>query len=187
MTEGSGFIERSNGMRMIEVSADLYNRDLKSTNLEIEGLVEKNVVLPDQYSIDFGGQYREMKSAFDSLGFAFILSIILVYMVFAVQFESLWHPLTITIMFTVPLALTGALASLFFSSYTLSVLSIISMIMLVGIIGEGAGILVPFAVVVIGGLIFLTFLTLLVVPAIYFLIDCFGDLLRKGFAGFKKE
>lgn len=236
--EGPGQIDRSNGMRMIEVTADLYQRDLGSANAEIQRRLKEHVALPDQYTIEYGGQYKEMWSAFDSLTFALILAIVLVYMVLAAQFESLMQPLTI--MFTLPLALTGVIFSLLISGHTWSVLSLIGVIMLAGIVvnnaivlvdyintlrsegkdrneaimeagpirlrpilmtslttvlgllplalgvGEGAETQAPLAIVVIGGLTFSTFLTLIVVPVVYLLMDRLSDVLNRQLARFQK-
>ncbi len=239
VTAGPGLIQRTNGTRMIEVTANLFNRDLGSVNNEIEKKLAQNIALPEQYNINFGGQYREMWSAFYSLGFALILAVILVYMILAAQFESLFHPLTI--MITVPLALTGAVVALYVSGYTISVLSIIGMIMLAGIvvnnaivlvdyinslreegkglkeaileagpvrlrpilmtslttvlgllplalgIGEGSETQGPLAVVVIGGLTFSTFLTLLVVPNIYIIFDTLSLKLHRIYARLQRD
>lgn len=237
-TEGPGQIDRSNGMRMIEVTAALYQRDLGNTYHEIRERLGKNITLPDQYTLEYTGQYREMVSAFDSLTFALLLAILLVYMVLAAQFESLIHPLTI--MITLPLALTGVIFSLLLSGHTWSVLSLIGTIMLAGIVvnnaivlvdyintlrasgkdrkealllagpvrlrpilmttlttvlgllplafgmGEGAETQAPLAVVVIGGLSFSTFLTLIVVPVVYLLMDRLSDFLNRRLARFQK-
>jgi HAE1 family hydrophobic/amphiphilic exporter-1 len=108
---------------------------------EIQGtLAELN--LPEGYSIEYGGQNQEMWDAFGNLAFAFVLALVLVYMVMASQFESLVHPLTI--MFSVPFALVGVTMSLAITGRTINVASVIGIIMLAGIVVNNAIVLVDY-------------------------------------------
>jgi HAE1 family hydrophobic/amphiphilic exporter-1 len=86
------------------------------------------------------GQSEEMQESFTSMQFAFALAIFLVYLVMASQFESLIHPFVI--LFTIPLALVGAVLALFVTGTTINIVAFIGVIMLAGIVVNNAIVLV---------------------------------------------
>jgi hydrophobic/amphiphilic exporter-1 (mainly G- bacteria), HAE1 family len=90
--------------------------------------------------MNIGGQGEELKSSLNSLFFAFGLAIFLVYLVMASQFESLLHPFVI--MFSVPLAIVGAVMALVLSNSPVSVVVFIGLILLVGIVVKNAIVLI---------------------------------------------
>ncbi len=102
-----------------------------------------DVVLDETFSTDLAGTSKEYEQSSSSLFFAFGLALLLVYLVLAAQFESFTDPLTI--MFTVPLALFGALLSLYLFGYTLNIFSEIGIIVLVGIVTKNGILIVEFA------------------------------------------
>ena len=174
-------------------------------------------VLPPEFNTALDGQSKEFAESSSSLLFMFIFALLIIYLVLAAQFESFIDPFIILL--TVPLAMTGALISLWYFNMTLNIFSQIGIIMLIGLvtknailivefanqkkdsgldkitavkeaaiqrfrpilmtsfstilgalpiaIGAGAGSRVSLGVAVVGGLIFSTFLTLFVVPAVY--------------------
>ena len=204
------------------VSANLEGRDLGTVSKEIEGKLA-TLSLPPGTGISLGGQDREMKTSFNSLRFAMLMAVFLVYIVMASQFESLLHPFVI--LFSIPLGMIGVVYCLYLLAIPLSIVVFIGVIMLAGIMvnnaivlvdyvnvlrrrgvpresaivqagqvrlrpilmttmttvlgltpmalgfGEGAEIRVPMALTVIAGLLCSTFLTLLVIPAVYALLD----------------
>jgi len=89
---------------------------------------------------DIGGQNEEMSDSFRSLLFALSLAIFLVYLVMASQFESLLHPFII--LFTIPLALVGAILALYLTGTTISVVVFIGLILLAGIVVNNAIVLI---------------------------------------------
>jgi hydrophobic/amphiphilic exporter-1 (mainly G- bacteria), HAE1 family len=89
------------------------------------------IVLPSNYSISLTGEEEKRQESMQSLRFALILSIILVYMVLASQFESLIHPFTILL--SIPLAGFGSVLLFFILGKTFSIMAIIGIIMLAGI------------------------------------------------------
>ena len=91
----------------------------------------QDVHFPGDYSYQIVGEEQKRKQAFDNLKFALILSIVLVYMVMASQFESLIHPFTILL--TIPLAGVGAILIFFVLGKTLNIMAFIGIIMLAGI------------------------------------------------------
>ncbi|MBV5313299.1 MAG: efflux RND transporter permease subunit [Prolixibacteraceae bacterium] len=89
------------------------------------------ISLPTEYKIKITGEEEKRKESMDALSFAMILSIILVFMVLASQFESLLHPFTILL--TIPVAVIGSILIFFILGQTLNIMAIIGIIMLVGI------------------------------------------------------
>ncbi|WP_114782454.1 efflux RND transporter permease subunit [Botryobacter ruber] len=100
-------------------------------------------VLDETYQTSLAGQSRDFAESASSLMFAFLLALGLIYLALAAQFESFRDP--VIIMFTVPLALVGALLSLWFFDQTLNIFSQIGMIMLVGLVTKNGILLVEFA------------------------------------------
>ncbi|TNE71487.1 efflux RND transporter permease subunit [bacterium] len=222
VSNGPGDIRRIGQQRVAIVSANLGFGDLGSAAQEITNMT-KELIIPNGVYIKQGGQNDEMEASFQSLVFALTLAVFLVYLVMASQFESLIHPFVI--LFTIPLALIGAILALYLTNSTVSVVVFIGLILLAGIvvnnaivlidcinqfrregmdkieaiaqagktrlrpilittlttvlgllplslgIGEGAEIRAPMGITVIGGLSVSTLLTLLVIPAMYMIMD----------------
>ena len=100
-------------------------------------------VLPRGSSTALAGDSRELEESGSALVFAFILALVVVYMVLASQFESLIHPFTILL--SVPLAVTGALVTLFVAGSTLNLFSQIGMVLLIGLSTKNSILLVEYA------------------------------------------
>jgi HAE1 family hydrophobic/amphiphilic exporter-1 len=96
--------------------------------------------LQPNYRIQVTGEEEKRQESMNNLGFALILSVILVYMVLASQFESLVHPFTILL--TIPLALVGTVLTFFLLGKTINIMAIIGIIMLAGIAVNNSIILV---------------------------------------------
>jgi multidrug efflux pump len=108
---------------------------------EMDGITKN--VLPAGFSTALAGQSRDYAESSSSLVFAFIFAIILIYLVLAAQFESLIDPFIILL--TVPMALTGALLSLWITGQSINVFSEIGIIMLIGLITKNGILIVEFA------------------------------------------
>jgi multidrug efflux pump len=100
-------------------------------------------VLDDTYSTSLSGPSRDFAESSNTLLYAFALALVLIYLILAAQFESFRDPMVI--MFTVPLAIAGALISLILYGQTINIFSQIGMIMLIGIVTKNGILIVEFA------------------------------------------
>jgi len=139
--QGPVMIQRENQQRQINITSDVVGRDLGSVSGEVTRLLA-GMNFPDGYSYSFGGQSQDMMESFADLGAALLFAIVLVYIVMAVQFESLLHPFVI--MFSLPTTIIGVLLGLFVTRTPLSITVLIGLIMLAGIVVNNAIILVDY-------------------------------------------
>ncbi|MBN8801184.1 MAG: acriflavin resistance protein [Lysobacteraceae bacterium SCN 69-123] len=138
-TTGPSEIHRADLRRVAIVSANLRGIDLGTAITEVQKMVADNPLGTD-VGMHIGGQGQELGESIRSLLFAFALAVFLVYLVMASQFESLLHPFVI--LFTIPLALVGAVAALLLSRSPVSVVVFIGLILLVGLVVKNAIILI---------------------------------------------
>ena len=228
ITKITGFatINTDGSNRFLNVTAQIAS-DKNVTLVSQEVIREVNKYLESEdytkfgsgYTVIFQGENEEIMNAFSDLLIAAAVAILLVYMVMAIQFQSLKYPLII--LGTLPLAFTGGMLALFITSSYLSLVSLMGFIILIGIVvnngiviidyinklreqgsnvidaiveagktrlrpilmtalttifalitmafgyGEGAELLQPMAITAIGGLVYATILTLIVIPTIY--------------------
>lgn len=136
---GPSEIHRADQVRVAVVSSNLEGIDLGGAVNEVQSMVAKSPLGAD-IGLHIGGQGEELESSVRSLLFAFGLAVFLVYLVMASQFESLLHPFVI--LFTIPLALVGAVLALFLTRSPVSVVVFIGLILLVGLVVKNAIILI---------------------------------------------
>ena len=207
----------ADGFNVTLVSEDVV--DAVNTYLESETFLSYG----GGYTVTFAGENEEIQSLFLDLALGLIVAILIVYMVMAIQFQSLKYPLII--LGTIPLAFTGGMLALLVTGSNLSLVALVGFVLLVGIVvnngivlidymnqlreqglgvidaivtagetrlrpifmtalttvislfilalgvGEGSELLQPLAITAIGGLLYATLLTLLVVPTIYALFN----------------
>jgi HAE1 family hydrophobic/amphiphilic exporter-1 len=139
VSQGPAEIRRVAQDRVALVSANLAYGDLGAAAIEAGNIVGK-IPLPAGISVIVAGQSEEMQESFKSMQFALALAVFLVYLVMASQFESLIHPFVI--LFTIPLALIGAVLALFVTGTTINIVAFIGVIMLAGIVVNNAIVLV---------------------------------------------
>ncbi len=134
-------IERENKVRVVTVSAALSGTDIGTVEKALEIEMAK-MDKPDDITTAFGGSAESMKDSFKSLMLLLLLSVILVYIVMASQFESMREPFII--MFSIPFAFTGVFLALFIFHATINVISLIGAVMLIGIVVKNGIILVDY-------------------------------------------
>ncbi|MBI4178067.1 efflux RND transporter permease subunit [bacterium] len=140
---GPDTINRHARERSVRLTANLApGKTLGEALKEVERLAKET--LPDGFRTMVVGQSREFQESMQSLLFAFVLALLMAYMVLAAQYESLIHPLTV--MLSLPLALIGGLGGLALLGQTMNLFSAIGIITLMGISKKNAILLVDFAI-----------------------------------------
>jgi len=124
-------ILHNNQNRIVEITADLAEDVPLDRMAVLIDAALSELDFPPDYTYRISGEEAMRKDSVGNLLFALLLSLVLVYMVLAAQFESLLHPFTILL--TVPLAVVGAVAVFFIMGEALNIMAIIGIIMLVGI------------------------------------------------------
>jgi len=139
--EGPSQIMRKNKQRMVQVTAELSGITVGQVQKILEEKFNQ-INVPQGYAIRFAGQSKDMAESFAEMGRALILAIILTYMLMAAILESYVHPLTI--MMTLPLGLIGVLYALFLTGNSISIMSLMAIIMLVGIVVNNGILLIDY-------------------------------------------
>lgn len=138
---GESVLERSDRLNSITVNANVAGRPTGTVAAEIKEKVAR-VKLPEGVSIEYLGDVKNQGDAFGSLGLALITAILLVYLIMVALYESVIYPFVV--LFSIPVALIGALLALALSMETLNIFSIIGMIMLLGLVSKNAILIVDF-------------------------------------------
>ena len=134
-------IFRKSRERVTTVTAGISGRDFGSVMRDVrEGIARLD--LPPGFAVSFGDEFAEQQRANRQLTYGFLVALVLVYAVMAVQFEALLEPLLI--MGAVPFALSGSFLLLFLTKTTLNIQSITGLIVLVGIVVNNAIVLLTF-------------------------------------------
>ena len=128
---GPNTISRENVERKVVVSANVAGRDLRSVVTDMRRIIEEEVELPEDYHIEYGGQFENEENASRTLLIASIFAIMVIYLLLYNQFRSLTQSAVILI--NLPLALVGGVLVLWLSGSDLSIPAIIGFISLFGI------------------------------------------------------
>lgn len=127
------------GERYISIFADIEDRDLGAVNRDIQNVIEE-VKLDSGYSVSLGGELEGQEDLVKDITFVFAISIFLVYLVMAVQFNHFGQPLMV--MSTIPVTVTGVILGMFITQMELNIMSGMGLIMLVGIVLNNAILLI---------------------------------------------
>lgn len=139
---GTTILQRYNRAPSITVVSQAIGRPVGTVGAEIQERIRK-IKLPDQVQVITEGDLKYQGEAFGSLGLAFLASILFVYLLMVALYDSYIYPLVV--LFSIPLAVIGGLLALALTMQSLSIFSILGMIMLVGLVGKNAILLVDFA------------------------------------------
>jgi HAE1 family hydrophobic/amphiphilic exporter-1 len=219
-------IERKRKERIVKVSFSPTKRSLTDIQIDVQKIIDETP-LPSGVMVQISGAIKEQMEAFMDIALLIVISLILVYLIMASQFESLKMPFII--MFSIPFAFSGVAIALFLTDTALNVISGIGAVMLIGIVVKNAIVLVdfinlmrergyelyeaiaisgrsrlrpvimtsattilgmlplamskgsgselwsPMGVAVIGGLVFSTVVTLVIVPVVYAIFSKHGE------------
>lgn len=223
-------IEHKRKERLVTVKAKASKVPLGTLAQSIEAELA-DLKIPQDVMINIGGTYEEQQDSFKDLGLLMLISLILVFIVMASQFESFKTPFII--MFSIPFAFSGVIFSLLITGKTLGMISALGAVLLIGIVvkngivlvdyinlmrdrdyslndaivmsgksrlrpvlmtafttilgmlpmalstGEGSEIWQPMGIAVIGGLLFSTIITMIIVPVMYAIISRSGERRKK--------
>ncbi len=140
-TMGANKLERYDRISSLTVKASVFNRPVGTVGDEIKQAIESKINT-DEISIDYKGQMESQSDAFGSLGTAMLMAIIFVYLVMVALYNSYLYPFVV--LFSIPVALIGALLALALTGNSLNIFSIIGIIMLIGLVAKNAILLVDF-------------------------------------------
>ncbi|MGH1434123.1 MAG: efflux RND transporter permease subunit [Lewinella sp.] len=143
ITEGSGpsRLERKDKISSLTVESQIMGRDLVSVGDEIQQRIDA-MDMPESVSVSQGGDLENQADAFGSLGFALMTSILLVYLIMVALYDSYVYPFVV--MFSIPVALIGALLALALAMKNMSIFGMLGLIMLVGLVVKNAILIVDF-------------------------------------------
>ncbi|MBX2900306.1 MAG: efflux RND transporter permease subunit [Cyclobacteriaceae bacterium] len=138
---GPSKLERFNRITSVNINSQLLGRPSGTVAAEIRGIID-SMTLPAGVSVIFGGNQERQEESFGQLGFAFFTSIILVYLIMVALYDNFVYPFVV--LFSIPLAIIGALVALALSAQTLSLFTLLGIIMLIGLVAKNAILVVDF-------------------------------------------
>jgi HAE1 family hydrophobic/amphiphilic exporter-1 len=139
---GESMLQRSDRLNSITVNTNVVGRPVGTVANDIKANTAA-IALPQGISIEYQGEVKNQGDAFASLGLALIIAILLVYLIMVALYDSIVYPFVV--LFSIPVALIGALLALALAMETLNVFSIIGIIMLLGLVAKNAILIVDFA------------------------------------------
>jgi len=140
-SDGSSKLERNDRISSITIESQVMGRASGDVGDDIKAQIAK-LKLPSEVSIAYDSDMKFQGDAFGSLGIALILAIFLVYLIMVALYQSYLYPFVV--LFTIPLAIIGAILALALTKSNLSLFSLMGMIMLVGLVAKNAILVVDF-------------------------------------------
>jgi HAE1 family hydrophobic/amphiphilic exporter-1 len=140
-TTGPSRLERKDRSTSVMIESQVAGRAAGTVGQDIEAKLS-TIKLPAGVSYAWDGQMKNQKDGFGSLGLAFLASIIFVYLIMVALYDSYVYPFVV--LFSIPVAIVGALLALALTQSTMSIFSILGIIMLVGLVAKNAILIVDF-------------------------------------------
>lgn len=138
---GPAKLERKDRISSVTVSCEVVGRPQGTVGAEIKALVDKDP-LPKGMTISYEGNMKQQAEAFGSLGYALIASIIFVYLIMVALYNSYIYPFVV--LFSIPVAIVGALLALALNLQSLNIFSLLGIIMLIGLVAKNAILIVDY-------------------------------------------
>ncbi|MAT55338.1 MAG: acriflavin resistance protein [Saprospirales bacterium] len=142
-TTGPNQLERHNRLPSVTIRSNALGRPTGDIGVDIKRLFSEELPPPAGINIIYDGDLKNQEEGFGSLGLAFLASILLVYLIMVALYDSWVYPFVV--MFSIPVAIMGALLAMALSLSVLDIFSIMGMIMMVGLVAKNAILLVDFA------------------------------------------
>jgi len=139
---GPNKLERYDRTPSLTIKASIYGMATGTVGDEVKSVIAQNIH-PDDYSIEYKGQMERQADAFGSLFSAILAALIFVYLVMVALYNSYYYPFIV--LFSIPVAIIGALFALALTGESLTIYGMIGMIMLIGLVAKNAILLVDFA------------------------------------------
>lgn len=139
--QGQSVLQRSDRLNSIKINGFTAGRPMGSIIADIQKAVGQSK-LPAGVIVDYQGQAQQQKDAFGSLGLAMMIGFLLVYLIMVALYESALYPLVV--MFSIPVAIIGALLALALSMESLTIFAIVGLIMLMGLVAKNGILIVDF-------------------------------------------
>ncbi|PTX21410.1 CzcA family heavy metal efflux pump/hydrophobe/amphiphile efflux-1 (HAE1) family protein [Pontibacter mucosus] len=138
---GPSQLERYNRVTSVTVTSQVIGRPSGSIGADIQAKMAE-VDMPGGITVEFGGDLKNQSEGFGTLGIALMASIIFVYLIMVALYDSYVYPLVV--LFSIPLAIIGALLALALAAQSLSIFSILGIIMMIGLVAKNAIMVVDF-------------------------------------------
>ena len=139
---GPNKLERYDRTPSLTINASVYGRPVGTVGEEVKSTIAQHI-RPDDYSIEYKGSMERQADAFDSLFTAIAAALIFVYLVMVALYNSYYYPFIV--LFSIPVAIIGALFALALTGESLTIFAMIGMIMLIGLVAKNAILIVDFA------------------------------------------
>ncbi|MGV3539912.1 MAG: efflux RND transporter permease subunit [Rufibacter sp.] len=138
---GPSQLERTNRVTSLNVNSQVIGRPSGSVGADIQAKMAE-IKVPNGVTIDYAGDLKNQSEGFGTLGIALLASIIFVYLIMVALYDSYVYPLVV--LFSIPLAIIGALLALALAAQSLSIFSILGIIMMIGLVAKNAIMVVDF-------------------------------------------
>jgi hydrophobe/amphiphile efflux-1 (HAE1) family protein len=134
-------LERTNRSSSITIKSQVVGRPAGTVGSELKKAM-KGMEVPDGITYEFGGQTKRTTDGIRTMMLAFAISVLLVYLILVALYDSYYYPFVV--LFSIPLAVIGALLALALTQQALSIFSILGMVILIGLVGKNAILVVDF-------------------------------------------